>query len=438
MKRVSLLWLGLALLFAGCGGSSDDAPAEENTTQSSYALLQQDVIINADIWDSEPKMLAAGLGFTGIIGVPGITLDDLEKSETLVRLAGGTWNTLTCDADETPSVASYTSAATPTSIAALYGGEVLYADGLPIEFSWPVLPSSVAPENFRVNLNDGTSVRPDVAAVWPNFEYNERSTVVIFGHFGNRVPPDENGTQYPVSVEVVASATPLKLVGPGQQIVDATGLKADSPGSPYTRAGIAPAKRGGPKLVAAKLTKFSDIGDTGPALFQNGLLPNDGKALYGDKAQYRLRVFTSGGMTPDGVRGMHPDAYERFFRIQAQNDAGDTVYISKADHSYAIDGFALRVEGLADLGLRQEHYTDCYREDKDNQIDIILSGDEEAMRKITRVEMPSAGAYDPVYNPGGPGNDPTPGVPYSAPSPPIDIAVTMALDDPMTVTYVAP
>jgi hypothetical protein len=91
--------------------------------------------------------------------------------------------------------------------------------------------------------------------------------------------------------------------------------------------------------------------------------------------------------------------------------------------------------GLADLGKKQETYNDCYVEDKDNYIDIILSGEVEAVSKITTVEIPSTGAYSPVYNPGGPGNDPAPNVRYSAPSPPISQKVTIALEDPLTVTY---
>jgi len=31
------------------------------------------VIVNADVWAKRPKMMAAGLGFTNIIGVPGLT-----------------------------------------------------------------------------------------------------------------------------------------------------------------------------------------------------------------------------------------------------------------------------------------------------------------------------------------------------------------------------
>lgn len=398
-------------------------------------MLHEDTLINADLWENEPRMMAAGLGFTQIIGVPGLDEDEPGASATRVRLAGGAWNDVTCADGSTPSLAAYTSAATPESITSLYGASVYYADGLPIEFSWPVLPSSLDPDDIAVTLNDGTVVQPEVAAVWPNFEYNERSTVVIFGYFGNRMAPTDPGAIFPVRVDVVEGVTPLQLVGPGPKLVSAVGMGVDSPGSPYTDPGVAPADRGGPTLVAAKLSRYSSDGDTGPRLFQSGLLPNDGKSLYGDRAQYRLRVFTSGGMTPDGVTGMKPTEFERFFRVEAKTAAGKSVAITDVGVDYVIDGAVLRVEGLADLGLRQDSYDDCYREDKDNQIDIILSGEEEAMRAITRVQMPSTADYDPVYNPGGPGSAPWPGVRYSAPSPPIDVPVLQAIDDPMTVTY---
>jgi len=274
-----------------------------------------------------------------------------------------------------------------------------------------------------------------VAAAWPNFEYNERSTVVIFGHFGNRISPAQPGAIYPESVEVVQGKTTLELVGLDKQRVSAVGMNAQAPGSPYTDPDVAPEERGGPSLAAAKVSRYTSEGDLGPALFSPGLLPNHGEALYGDRAHYRLRVFTTGGMTADGVRGLWPTEYERFFRVLAVDDTGEEIQITNAGVDYEINGGTLRVEGLADLGVKQDTYDDCYHEDKDNQIDIIFSGDEDAVRAITRVQMPSTDDYSPVYNPGGPGNDPAPGVRYAAPSAPIDIEVLMALDDPLVVNY---
>lgn len=399
------------------------------------AVLREDVLISADAWDPQPKMLAAGLGFTDIIGVPELSIDDLALTRTQVLLAGGAWNDATCTAGGEPELSSYTSAASPEAIESLYGAATYYADGLPIEFSWPVLPSTLSPDDIAVILTDGSVVMPQVAAVWPNFEYNERSTVVIFGYFGNRLPPDSEGAMYPVRVEVVDSESPLQLAGPDGSVVSAVGMGVDTRGTPYTDPDVAPEQRGGPLLAAAKLTRYSSAGDEGPRLFSPGLLPNHGEALYGERAQYRLRVLTTGGMTPDGVRGMHPDEFERFFRVIAVDASGTEIAITETGRDYLIDGARLRVEGLADLGLKQDVYDDCYVEDKDNQIDIILSGDEAAMRAITRVQMPSVDPYSPVFNPGGPGENPMAGIRYSAPSPPIDVEVYQGLDDPLQVTY---
>jgi len=57
------------------------------------------------------------------------------------------------------------------------------------------------------------------------------------------------------------------------------------------------------------------------------------------------------------------------------------------------------------------------------------------MRLITAVIIPASGGYSPLYNPGGPGNNPTPGVIYTQPGPTWTQPVTIAIDDPRTVSY---
>jgi hypothetical protein len=273
-----------------------------------------------------------------------------------------------------------------------------------------------------------------VASIWPNFEYNERSVAVMFGHFGNRIPPSQKGAIYPVSVRVVRGSSVLKLVGPGQRIVSAVGFSAKTPGSPYTAPGVPPAQRGGPTLVAAKLSRMSAVGNTGPKIFRQNL-PNSGVSLYGRQAKFRLRMYTSGGMTPNGVTPLLPTQYDRFFRVDAVTKSGQTVRLTKAGKTYYIDGQPLRVVGLANLGRKQASYDACYTEVRNNYIDIVLDGSAAAARRITTVEIPSTGRYHPLYNPGGPGNDPAPGVHYTAGSPPISEHVMIALDNPLTVTY---
>ncbi len=48
-------------------------------------------------------------------------------------------------------------------------------------------------------LNTGQVVTPLVASITPNFEYNERSTVVILGYFGNRIALDSRARFIPWS-----------------------------------------------------------------------------------------------------------------------------------------------------------------------------------------------------------------------------------------------
>jgi hypothetical protein len=430
--------LAAVALFAGSANTGLAMPEQSDQsgeTSPTYQVLRQDVIINADIWARKPEMMAAGLGFTTIEGVPNLGTSDVALSKTLAVLAGGTWNNVTCTNGQTPPLSSFTSASTPQGVRATYGQDVYYSDGLPVEFSWPILPSTLDADDFRVNLNNGTSVTPQVTSIWPNYLYNERSVAVLFGHFGNRIPPNEPGAIYPASVQVVQGSSTLELVGPGQRIVSAVGMSVKSGGSPYTEPGVPPADRGGPALVAAKLSRMSAAGNTAPKIFPQNL-PNDGISLYGKQAKFRLRVYTSGGMTPNGVTPLLPTEYDRYFRVIAVTRSGRKIALSKAGKTYYIDGHPLRVVGLADLGVKQATYDACYTELRNNYIDIVLDGSEAAARRITTVEIPSAGRYKPLYNPGGPGNSPAPGVHYSAPSPPISQHVIMALRNPMTVTYV--
>jgi hypothetical protein len=389
---------------------------------ASYQLLMQDILINADLWDTVPRIMASDYAFEGIIGV--------TITEADVRAAGGTWNTVTGSTN--PPDRAYTSASSPSNVALGFGYPVNFADALPVVFSWPVLPSTVKPENFRLTLNTGAFVQPEVVSISPNLEYNERNTVVLFGEFGNRLAPGDPDAIYVTHVEVVEGTTPMRLFGPSGP-VSATGLSKESV-SAYS------SPTAGPYLVGAKLSVMSVLGEGAPALF-SGNLPNDGVALYGDAAEYRLRLLTSGGFSADGVVSMLPNKFSRYFRLRLVDGDGVEHWLVETDVDYLIGGYTLRILGLADLGpvaTDEMPYNDAYIEDHDNQIDIILQGDEQAMRWITGVHIPAEGLYSPFYNPGGPGNNPTPGVTYSSPGPAQLFPVWNALDDPMTVTYVVP
>jgi hypothetical protein len=140
-------------------------------------------------------------------------------------------------------------------------------------------------------------------------------------------------------------------------------------------------------------------------------------------------------MTPNGVTPLLPTEYDKYFRVDAVTSSGRTIQLTKAGQTYYINGHPLRVVGLANLGRKESSYDACYTEVRNNYIDIVLDGSEAAARRITTVEIPSTGRYKPLYNPGGPGSDPAPGVHYSAPSPPISEHVMIALNNPLTVTY---
>jgi hypothetical protein len=401
---------------AGAAAIAGTAVVRSADPTITFRLLHRDEIVDADLWSARPEILSAGYGFDGIIGVDG--------GEAEVRAAGGTWNTPSCSGGQPPARAAQTSSATPRNVSVAFDGSARDADGLPVVFSWPILPSTLRHTDFRVTLNTGEVVTPVAASIYPNFEYNERHVAVIFGDFGNRGLPGEPGARYATRVEVVADDTPLLLVGP-EGPVSGVGLVNETAGTPY---------ESGPYLVGAKLSRLSVAGEGGPR-FLSATLPNDGRALYGEAAQYRLRMLTSGGFSPDGVRGVLPTEFERYFRILARDANGETVVIDRANVDYLLAGGTIRVLGLADLGKAQAAYDDCYVEDHDNYIDVILQGDEAAMRRITALDIPARGASAPFYNPGGPGTSPTASVRYTAPGPPDLEPVVIALDAPFTVTF---
>ncbi len=82
-----------------------------------------------------------------------------------------------------------------------------------------------------------------------------------------------------------------------------------------------------------------------------GAIPNDEQALY-DGDDFRLRVLTSGGFSPDGVTGLRPDLFEQFFRLHANGADGETVRLEETGIDYAVSGGTVQIVGLSDLGQR--------------------------------------------------------------------------------------
>ncbi len=398
-----------------------------------FAAVYDGELIEADYWDLEPKILSAGVGFCDIVAVDTNLLD-----QNVVALAEGAWlSDITC-ASNTADFTS-TSLRNQVQTSFIFQNEAweleegaIGLDGLPVTFSWPVLSHTVDVTDFQFILNTGDTIQAYMTGLWPNFENNERNCVVLFGEFANRKMSTDPDARFPVKCEIVDDGSPLLFAGPDGQIVSGVGLSWETTTNPYD-------PDNGPRLIGAKLNHVGSQNEgegTSNALFNtlNAALPNDEFALYGG-GDFRLRMLTSGGFSPDGVRGIKPNEFERFFRLHALAPDSSDMLLEQTDTVYTLLGGTLKIIGLSDLGQSSESYDDCYDEDRDNYIDVILEGDEAAARNLTFLEIPSlAGGYDPLYTPGGPGTTPFPGVIYTSPGPPDLEPVMIALDDPWRVT----
>jgi hypothetical protein len=402
---------------------------------SSYDQLHRNIVIRADIYGgakSPPRILAAGLGFEGITGIPSLLS---EAQINLAEAAGAGVVQELLGLDPAAPLRNITSGTAPAGVQ--LGGfsnamaTQTFMDAMPIEFSHPLLPSTVLPENFRIHLNTGEVVTPLYVAQNPNLDFNERQTVVAFGYFANRLPTGDPGAVHPVRFEVVnGSGNPVQLITP-KGLVDGTGLSQSSnnPYNPYN----------GPILVGAKLSRLSLAGDYPAPAFPNSVA-NHGVEYYGTSEKlYRLRLFTSGGFSPDGVSGFLPQEFSRFFQLTAKGASGEAITISAAGTSVKVQGGTLKVKGIADLGnglSADPEYT--YSEDHDNQFDLIIrASSPKAIRALENVVLPDPrlGTHSPIYNPGGPGTAPLPAYRYTQPSPGQTIAVEFALKDPATVSW---
>jgi Ca2+-binding RTX toxin-like protein len=190
--------------------------------------------------------------------------------------------------------------------------------------------------------------------------------------------------------------------------------------------------------LAAKLNAYSDLGEGNPAWLASSTA-NSGFDLYGEQAMYRLRIYTSAGFSADGIGSILPTDFSKFFQLRAKDDHGSDVVITSSGLDYNISGFgSVRVLGIADTGLFQSSYDISYVEDHDNQYDIILSGDLAAVARLYSIRMPSGEGRSPVYNPGGPGNDPgnNPPVRFTVASSDQTIEITNDFQDSSFVSYI--
>lgn len=397
-----------------------------NSSSSASALLTP-INYNADLFANEAKFFSGNYGFEGYVGVPGLAGTNGQQAAADFNIA---WETL--DPALNPSLRALTSGAPELRARSVYGTQLQLQDTMPLVFSYPVLPTTLNQNgsDFEVELNDGSIVKPLVAAFLPNLEHNERQTVLIIGEFGNRDMPGTPDARYPVSVRIVNDGTPLQMLSANGP-VDAVGLNIASK-NPYESGN-------GPKLVAAKLNYFSALGEGGPNANQSSL-NNSGANLYGNKAQYRLRLYTSAGFSPDGIASLLPNDFSKYFILKS-HFGDDSIEITEAGRSYEVGNLgSIKVIGLADLGPAGTTVNDAYVEDHDNYYDIILEGDLAAIQSLQSVRMPSSGEYQAVYNPGGPGNNPdAPGAasgPFTVASEDHTTPITIDLDGSMQATYV--
>ena len=153
---------------------------------------------------------------------------------------------------------------------------------------------------------------------------------------------DSEDAVHPATFRVVSSDNSLKLVTP-DGLVKGSGLSKTS-SNPYDLFN-------GPTLVGAKLSKLSLAGDYGPDGF-TGSEKNHGVEYYGtSKKLYRLRLFTSGGFSPDGVSGLKPEQFSDFFQLTAKGaGSGNSIKIGESNQWYRVKGGRIKILGIADLG----------------------------------------------------------------------------------------
>ena len=397
--------------------------ADTTTTSSS---LDINLTLSADFFGDKPRIITANYGFDGYISVAGLqgTGADARAAAYQYEVA---WELIDPILGAPPR--AYYSATGDSAFQSTYGFSALQQDTIPIVFSHPVLGDTLSPQSFRILLNTGDIVTPITSSFSPNSEFNERQTVVLSGDWGNRILPGESGSRYPVSVNVVDDGSPLWLVT-SAGLVSAVGLTVES-FNPYVAGN-------GPRILAAKLNAYSDLGEGNPAWLASSAA-NSGFDLYGEQAEYRLRIYTSAGFSADGIASILPTDFSKFFQLRAKDDRGSDVVITLSGVDYNIGGFgSIRVLGIADTGLFQNSYDLSYVEDHDNQYDIILSGDLAAVERLQSIRMPSSEGYSPVYNPGGPGNDPgnNPSVRFTVASSDQTIEINNDFQDSSFVSYI--
>lgn len=391
-----------------------------------YAQYNCDIIVNSNLYSNEPKIISAG-GFSFLQAGMILNKKNIEDTE-------GNWNDL-LDPNTDIFRAITTSGDPRGYYSSVFPTTAIKFDNIPICFSFPILPSSVDPSQFLILLNNGLYVKPIEFTFSPNTKFNEKQCIVVCGYFNNKITTGPNAI-YPVSLEIVEASNGKRMMAVGPNgLYDMTN-KTVNCSNPYTDP---------LEIASVILTKynlpgiFNYLGDIGCGVNKIEDI-NSPYKLYGSDAEYRIRIFTKGGYSPDGITSMFPDSYEKYFYLQYKNPiTGEITDLKKSNHKYLFNNETTYVEiiGLADLGIKQSSYNQTYLEDHDNQIDIVLKGDKSVIENIVYLVVPSDGnEYTKFYNPGGPGPTPIKNIKYTLPSNYQKINIINNLENPNCVSWI--
>ena len=400
-------------------------------------MINSDIIVNANLYGDTPEFLSA-TGFSHLVCMNSTT--DLYEGQKFFL---GNYNTnLDINSHILRNITSSSDIRLLSPVTRhLQPG----MDAMPICFTFPILPSSVDVKQFAITLNNGFVVKPYDFTFAPNSKYNEKQCIILNGYWNNRLLNNENtytmNSIYPISVKIVESfGKKLYAIGP-KGLYDMTEKTVT-----FTDGYVSPIF-----LNACVLTKYTlpdiynHLGDIGSGVnaIENMNSPN---ILYGNDAEYRFRVFTAFGYSPDGILPMLPDQYERYWYLQyVDPDTSISTNLYKQQYKYTFGSYSVTIVGLADLGFLSTTGYDSatYSEDRDNQIDIIVKGDETIIKNIKKLVIPSGGfnpdtglSYISFMSPGGPGPTPIPGMKYTLPSVYQELDIINNLNNPKTVTFI--
>lgn len=405
---------------------------QEHSAQSPQALYNN-VLIRSDLWRPYPAILSSGMGYSRYFGMPGI------NTQAQVVAAQGMWNSpevqgpCVADRNATPPTSNFVAQRSGNfwNAVGFIGNcdNIDRMDGTPVCFSWPIIGTPSA-SDFELTITNRKwetlwTVTSTCLGITPNHEFNERHCFIVLADVGNRdTGPDGFLPNVLRVVNKSSEEFSWHLVGPNGPESPA-GLTRTTNHTAYEDCY-------GPYFMGAKLNKFSVDGEgVGAYAILSDPNENSGLHLYGHAAQYRIRLYYSGGMTPNGVNAITPDSFERLWSLNLEGG----VVAKEVGVAYKTKAGKLTVVGLADLGAAMqscEDYNDvCYVEDADNYIDIIFKADSDEVAALVESVTIRAG----LFNPGGPGVSPTDGVPFTKASSPTVIGVQNDLSGKMQVTY---